>query len=279
MAKEQDNQIAILYSGGTDSTCAAYLMAERFQKIDLLTIQRFGFFSIDKCYRNVSLLREKFPDVIFVHKILKADSLAEYLNYNRFFRNVLKYGFFALSNCVICCLVNHFKALIYCLENRIFNIADGVTREWPFFPSHMEPVIAQFRQMYSRFNINYLTPVYDFDVPEVFTFIDKIYLDPKLRSGEGEGQDYIAGRTTGKFLFEKGILPAPDVKGTRLDHNMQPKCLQFVLHHIFLQWYFMPRYDYRKFEEMTAEFLKEKINDFVMLIEHEPRKLKQIISK
>lgn len=279
MIKEKDNEIAILYSGGTDSTCAAYLMAERFQKINLLTIQRYGIFSVDKSCRNVSALREKFPAVIFIHNILKADSLAEYLNYSRFFRNLLKYGFFTLSNCFICCLVNHFKALIYCLENEIVNVADGVTREWPFFPSHMEPVIEQFRQMYSRFNINYLTPVYDFDIPAAFTFIDKIYSDQKLHFKEGDAQDYIAGRTTGRFLFEKGILPAPNVKGTGLDHSMQPKCLQFVLHHIFLRGYFMHRYDYRRFEEVTAEFLKEKISDFIMLIEHHPRKLKQIIDK
>jgi len=277
MMKEQNNEIAILYSGGTDSTCVAYLMAERFQKVNLLTIQRFGFSSVDKSGRNVSPLSEKFPAVIFVHKILKADSLAEYLNYSHFFRNLSKYGFFTLSNCVICCLVNHFRVLIYCLENGIVNVADGVTREWPFFPSHMEPVIAQFRQMYSRFNINYLTPVYDFDVQPAFTFIDKIYSDQSLHIEEGDVQEHIAGRTTGRFLFEKGILPAPNVKGTWLDHNMQPKCLQMVLHHIFLRGYFMPRYGHKRFEEMTAEFLKEKINDFVMLIEQKPQKLKRLI--
>jgi len=270
----RQNEIAILYSGGTDSTCAASIMAEEFKIIHLLTFKRFGLFSIENSCRNVDILKEKFPSTIFIHKIIDIDRLAKYISYSHFIQDLFKYGFFILSNCIFCGLIHHFGALIYCLDNKITNVADGSTREWPFFPTHMEKVISEFREMYTRFNIKYYTPVYNFELPSPFRFIDKIYT---LRESDREiNNDNPCKKTTGRYLFKLGILPSSDVKGTNLDHKMQPRCLQFILHHLYLYWYFMPLHDYSKFELITLKFLREKINYLVTLIERNPKKVKKL---
>lgn len=268
------NEIAILYSGGTDSTCTATIMAKKFEIIHLLTFDRLGFFSIENASHNVYVLREKFPTNRFIHKIIKVDRLAKYISYGRFIQDMFKYGFFMLSNCIICGLVHHFRTLIYCLDNKVFNVADGVTKDWPFFPTHMEKVILEFREMYSRFNIVYHTPVYDFDVDPPMNFMEKICFKEKT-DVETENYGYFK-KTTGKYLFDLNIFTSSNVKGTKLDHKMQPRCFQFILHHIFLYWYFMTRYDYTDFESITLQFLREKINNLAELVEKNPLKINKI---
>lgn len=267
------SEAVVLYSGGTDSTCAAAIMAGEFDRIHLLTFKRFGFSCVENASRNVGLLKKKFATVIFKHEFIDVDRLLRYIGYSRFFQDIFKYGYFTLSNCVFCCLAGHFRALYYCLDNKISDIADGVTREWSFFPSHMEKAILLFRQMYSEFGIKYYTPVYDFDVPEPARFIDK--LSPG-RTLPKDNIDY-PKNTTGNYLYKLGILPSVNVKGTALDHNMQPICFQFILHHIFIYWYYMATHDYRDFELLTLRFLKEKIDIFVKVTKESPLRLKKII--
>lgn len=271
------NEIAILYSGGTDSTCAVAIMAQKFQKIHLLTFKRFGIYSVENASRNVNILRKKFPSNQFTHKIITVDRLAKHIIYFRFIQNIFKYGFFTLSNCVNCCLIHHFRILIYCLENHIANVADGATKEWPFFPSHMEKVILEFKKMYTHFKITYHTPVYNFGLSSAVRFIDKIYPIRKLDLDIGSNSDNYCKETTGNYLFTLGIFPLPNLKGTDLDHKMQPRCFQFILHHIYLYWYSMVRHDYVDFEFTTLQFIKQKINSFVNLIEKNTKRINEII--
>lgn len=267
-----DKEVAILYSGGTDSTCVAAIMAEKFQAVHLLTFLRFGFYCIENSKNNINVLKLNFPATVFIHKIINVDRLAMYLTYHNYIYNIFKYGFFVLSNCLICGLINHFRALVYCLDNKISKLADGSTRDWIFFPTHMDKVILELRCMYAHFNIEYLTPVYNFDLFSPPKFIDKIYPSSPYDKETNK-------KTTGNYLFEKGIFKSPNIKGTDFDRKMQPRCFQFILHHIYIYWYFMIRYEYTDFEAITLKFFKEKINDFVKLIENEPKKVRKIILK
>lgn len=272
----EPEEIAIMYSGGTDSTCAAAILAEKYERIHLLTFKRLGIYSVKNTEANVNILRERFPKTEFMHKIIEIDRLARFINYNNFFSDIFKYGLFTLSNCVVCCLVNHFGILVYCLENNIKNVADGSTRDWSFFPSHMEKVILLFRQMYVKFGIEYHTPVYDFDTPAPIEFIDKIYADKKLATEPKVTQQH--KNTTGNYLYKLGIFPSSNIKGTSRDHEMQPRCMQFILHHIYIYWYFMALHDYSDFEEITLRFIKEKQDNFIKLTETEFSRLKEFVS-
>lgn len=273
---DKHNEIAILFSGGTDSTCAAAIMAGKFDKVNLLTFNRFGIFSIENSKNNVKTLRKKFPSVAFEQRIINADHLVEHLSHNNFFCNLFKYGFLTLSNCMICSLVNHFGALIYCLNNDIRDIADGSTKDWIFFPSHMEKVIVLFRQMYKKFNINYHTPVYNFDVPPPISFMDKIY-PGGLSEPENRNRNFDR-KTTGKYLYDLGFFSSSNIKGTDVDHKMQPRCLQFILHHIYVYWYFLVLHDYARFELKTLQFIGDKIDYFSALVEKNPQKANAMIS-
>ena len=53
------NETATLFSGGTDSTLTAALMADKFDKIHLITYDRFAFSSVMNPMVNVKKLRDK----------------------------------------------------------------------------------------------------------------------------------------------------------------------------------------------------------------------------
>ena len=273
----KQGEIAILYSGGSDSSCAAAIMANEFNVIHLLTFDRLGFSQIENSNFNLETFRNKFPQTVFIHKIINVDRLAKFISCENSFKDLFKYGFFVLSNCIICGLINHFRMLLYCLDNNINNVADGSTREWPFFPTHMEKVILEFKNMYANFNIQYHTPVYDFETPPFIRLIDKVY---PVRGIEGEsGSGNIYKKTTGNYLFQSGIFPSADVKGTQLDHHIQPHCLQFILHHVYLYWYFMAWHNYEDFEAVTLRFIRDKLNRLMKLVENNPDKIKELIKE
>jgi len=264
--------IAILYSGGTDSVCASAIMAETFEIVHLLTFYRLGFFEINNSDKNVGRLNSVLSPTVFIHKKINIERLARHLTHDKFMRDILKYGFFTLSNCLVCGLINHLGALVYCLNNKITNIADGSTRDWSFFPSHMEKVIGEIKTMYSRFGIIYHTPVYDFSPAVPVSFMDKIYNSDNKKAATNMN-------TTGEYLHRIGIFDSPDLKGTAFDHQMQPRCFQFILHHIFIFWYFMFRHNYADFERVTLKFTWQKISDFSAMIEKNPEKIKKLLGK
>jgi hypothetical protein len=135
----------------------------------------------------------------------------------------------------------------------------------------MEKIILELKNMYAEFNINYDTPVYDFDVPRHPRFIDKILPSNHLEEEQGR-------KTTGDYLFKLGILPFSNLKGSVIDHGMQPRCFQFVLHHIYVYWYFMAKNDYGDFEKVTLQFFKNSINRFIKCFKDKPEKLKKLIN-
>ena len=234
-------------------------MAETFGRVHLLTFQRFGFFDIENSACNIDRLRRRFPSTQFIHRIINIEDLTRAIFYSQFSRMIMRYGLFSLSNCLICGLVNHFAALLYCLDNKITDIADGSTRDWSFFPSHMENVILEIKNMYSAFGLIYHTPVYNFDLAYPVSLMDKVY-------GSECRKPQLSKNTTGEYLYRIGIFDSPSLKGTEFDHKMQPRCFQFILHHIYIYWYFMVRYDYHRFEMVTVKFSREKINDFVQVV-------------
>ena len=77
---EKSEKVAILYSGGTDSTCAASILTEKFREIHLITFKRLGFSCLENSNYNVNNLKEKFPNTIFIHRIISIDVLSKYIN-------------------------------------------------------------------------------------------------------------------------------------------------------------------------------------------------------
>lgn len=273
-------EIVVLYSGGTDSTCTAALMAEKFNKVHLITYKRFGLFSVVNSSLNVKKLENKFGEDKFVYRLIKLDKLFKKVSYTQYLKNIIKYRFFLLSTCGLCKLAMHIRTLVYCLDNNIKHVCDGASKGMRFFPAQMQGVIEEIKNLYKRYGITYSTPVFDLDSPQHNGFIDRLHLEEFSSDEEKIREDNKI--TSGKILFEKGLMPAKDVKGTDLDHKMQPRCFQFILFNIFVHWYYLSSNPYEEYEKKIVDFYKEKIREFDKLIaqyleESKKSKLKKLL--
>jgi len=261
-------EIAVAYSGGTDSTCAAAVVCERFDAVHLLTYHRLGLFSSVNSRKNAEKLQNKFGNDKVTHRIIKLSRLYDYASDERYFHYISKYGFFNLSGCGICKLAIHIRTLIWCLENNIKNACDGSTRDLYLFPTQIEKINNEVKKMYAHFDLSYETPVYNFDLPDTVDLWDKMGISEKLRiQTTKEPKKQEKKNTTGRRLYELGLMPAENVKGTALDQHMQSRCFQFILFNIYLLWAYFPWHTYEEFEKKLVSLYREKIEHFVTLIE------------
>lgn len=264
----ENKGIAILFSGGTDSTLTAALMAEKFKRIYLITYSRFGLFSINNATTNVKKLKDRFKNTHFHHHIINISRLFDYVAYEHYFHYLIKHGFFLLSTCGLCKLTMHIRTIIFCIENGVVEVCDGANKNMYLFPDQMASVMKEIKKMYAHFGINYTSPVFELENPDIGGFIARLGMEEmpvfmeKAVHLDKERKD-----TTGYKLFELGLMPSENVKGSRLDHNMQPRCFQFILFRIFAQWYYLSNHTYNEYENKTLQFFREKIESFTHLLE------------
>ncbi|MBN1913386.1 MAG: hypothetical protein JW788_03190, partial [Candidatus Omnitrophica bacterium] len=126
----------------------------------------------------------------------------------------------------------------------------------------------EFKKMYARYGINYETPVFDFKDPQVDYFA-------KYNFAVQESQDSVSPRnnpTTGDILFDLGIFPQRNLKGTSEDHRMQGRCLQLILFNIFATWYYLPYRSLEEYKKVASGFIREKIAYFLPLVDEYAKK-------
>lgn len=260
MAKIKNKSVAILFSGGTDSTLTSALLTEQFDEIHLLTYDRFGFHSTDNTNEQFKLLAEKYVNIKFVHKILNIDKIFKHITYDDYFNNLKNFGFFNLSTCGLCKLSMHVKTVDYCLENNIKTVADGANKAMFMFPDQMKPVIDVFKSLYHEHGIEYINPVFNIDAPEEKDFLEKE--DLHFLKADNKDHDEIndeSSDTTGLRLYQLGLAPSPNVKGSHYDKKRQPRCFQFVLFNIFAKKYYMEGHTYEEYLNRSVSFYSSKV--------------------
>jgi len=259
--ERKTTKVAVLFSGGTDSTASAALLTESFEEIHLLTYDRHGFYNADNSVNNARRLADRFPHVRFIHRIFETTPLAKWIANHKRWRYIRKYGFFTLQNCGHCALANHIGTLGYCLRHGIDNLADGITYDWPFFPGHMDKVIAELKIFHRKFGITYHTPVLHFDVEEPPHYFEKI--SPAFHKVSKDS----AANTTGKLLFKLGLSETTNYKGSEKDRTVQARCYQFAVPNMFIYWVFRGVERWDDYEKIVHAYFSELLDDSKILIE------------
>jgi len=261
-----NSDTAVIFSGGTDSTCAAALAAEKHSRVHLLTYYESATERQCAPRRNLEALRARFPATEFYPHFVSVDRLVRHLSYDKYWHYLRTQKALVLATCGFSTLSWHACTILYCLENGIHTVSDGLTRELMHFPGHMDEVIDVSRNLYSRFGIEYSNPVRDWAVPADRQFIDQVIVNT-------HGGDFILEennalrKTTGRYLHDIGIMPSPDVKGTNLDRLMQQDCYPFAVYNIMTFWCFLAWEPYPKFCDRMRSLFAEKAEDVRLLIE------------
>lgn len=258
-------RVAILYSGGTDSTAAAALMAQQFDEIHLLNYRRLGFAGSENSSYNARKLAARFPDKRFIHWIYETTPLVRWVAGHRRLHHVTRHGFMTLQNCGHCALANHVATLAHCLHHDVHHLADGITRDWPFFPGHMDPVIERLRGLAKRFDITYHTPVLHCDIDRPMPYVAKI-----VAPGKAMAPDPTAN-TTGRILLGLGLSETENYKGTAIDRKAQARCWQFMLPNVFIHWVCRAAERPKEYEAKVTAYFDELIDDSTVLLEEHAR--------
>ena len=248
---------AVLYSGGTDSTFVALLMAEEFDRVHLLTYRRTGMFGVENSERNVERLIAHTGPGRFVRPrpYPCVDGIFRHLSYHDYRGNLRRHGFFNLTTCGNCKLAMHVQSILYCAANGVGTLRDGANRGMTIFPAQMAPVLPMIRALYERYGVEYDTPIYDLEDSQGLDFGSRLHGLSKQRP------DPLASgmRTAGTELYQRGLLPAPDVKGTPEDRKMQARCYQFALFNVFVRWYYLQRHSYDDYVAGVVRYYSEQI--------------------
>lgn len=154
-------ELVLLFSGGTDSTCTAVLMQDKYEKIHLITYDRLGFLNTRNSQNSALELKKKFGQNKFIHTIINIDKLFKKISYSNYFRDILQYKFFLLSTCGLCKLAMHWQTIIYSHNNNIKEVCDGSNQEMMSDPSQNKEILKEMKLLYDEFGIIYFNPIFN----------------------------------------------------------------------------------------------------------------------
>jgi PP-loop superfamily ATP-utilizing enzyme len=150
--------VALLFSGGRDSSLACGVLAKKGYKIHLLTFNNGATIRQDLAEHRYKELSEKFPDAIIKRAIIPSYGLFKDLGLKNLEKDIKKYETNLI--CMGCKLSMHVISLIYCLENDIPIIADGYTDYQKKWIEQMPEAIEAVKKFHEEYHIKYINPVY-----------------------------------------------------------------------------------------------------------------------
>jgi predicted subunit of tRNA(5-methylaminomethyl-2-thiouridylate) methyltransferase len=270
---DKKNTCAILFSGGTDSTLAAVLQEEYFNEIHLLTFDRLGIASVENSKVNAQMLIDKYGAERIKHIIINIDKIFKHISYENYISNIRKHGLMNLSTCGLCKLSMHIQTISYCNDNSIVDVADGANQGMDMFPAQMKPVIDQMKTLYLKFGITYSNPVFDYEFPDEGSFLSMENANMLMSLPQKNSEKEMKKMTAGRVLYEKGLAPLPNVKGSDYDRKRQPRCFQFILFKTFANKYFLADNTYEEYVDKTVDFFDDKIKVAEEVLNEDKKKI------
>jgi PP-loop superfamily ATP-utilizing enzyme len=157
-----NERIAVLFSGGRDSTIIATAFCNAFPngELHLLFIDNGVCSNIDKPYQQYENIRKLFPlsKIIFetkqIYKLMNRVSIREIES------DFTKYHFSTLLVCVSCKLAMFYAITQYAKEKGINYVVDGFSTRQNHFPEQTQVFIEARQQIDST--LTYCSPLYDF---------------------------------------------------------------------------------------------------------------------
>jgi hypothetical protein len=239
------DRVAHCFSGGTDSTLAAVYLAEKFDKVYLLTFRTPTTHQEEEATARYEKLVEKFGPDRFEHIFMDNTKIIRDVYYSHFWRDVQKWGLFKANFCGACKTAATIAAARFCVENDIRYLASGANKEYgvsEFFIGQMPATIPIFDEFLAKYGITGLAPVYDVERSD-------------------------------KALYEMGFLE--DWKGAKfgllldgmaaceaLRKRGQIACDQDTLTTIYSLGYCIPMKGHEKFQELSVEYTKAMFDEF-----------------
>lgn len=222
---ETQSAVAVMFSGGTDSTFAAWTQVPLYDQIHLVTFYRHGLRKPQNTREAVARLKGAFPHKdIHHHQVdfediyqmiippklkLEVQSAVLRQEIQPLWENSDNHGtgerdyaadvhrLFQANECLQCKTAMDLAAIKFCLDNGITSICDGSNTEQLDDGSQLEDVKQIAQQIFKQFGIHYFSPVF--------------HIPPEKR---------------GKALYEEGITDHMDHKRLEKTHQIPSRQIQ-----------------------------------------------------
>jgi hypothetical protein len=193
------------FSGGADSTLCAAFLAEKHERIHLLTYDRVSFMGSNQTEPRFERLCRVYGRSRFVRKVVSIESLHRRICFDRYLSIAARFGL-AVTALTFSKLAMHWYSCLYAIENGIHVVADGAVPYMDLYPDQNEDIcLRQLRAFYGEFGVEYQNPV--------FSIAEQVE----------------------QMLYDKGITDQPIVRGTASDKQVT-YAEQIVLA-LFLKYY------------------------------------------
>ncbi|NOZ02602.1 MAG: hypothetical protein GXP54_12030 [Deltaproteobacteria bacterium] len=245
MEKTNGNQVSLMFSGGVDSTTAALRLAEKYDRVHLLTFRNgYGHYRLNRTRKRVKELKRHAGDR-FVHhmesvqplfEMMLADALEDYRRAGS--------GFVW---CLGCKMAMHTQSVLYNLRHGIREMTDGSSQSTGEMVEQMLLAVYMVREFYEHYGIEYRTPVYTIPREEEIENLRKrrfrmgwrigdrfLGIQPKCRPGELYYLPFLVlnqppthdEEKVSRFLREKRELAHAYIEKRCLDEGIAPGIAQ-----------------------------------------------------
>ena len=222
---DEKTAVAVMFSGGTDSTYAAWSQSPNYDRIHLVTFFRHGLRKSQNTKEAFDRLKGACPDKEIHHHEIDFEEIYQMITPKKEKLDAqlavlnqeidplwdksghLKQGerdlaadlqrLFQANECLQCKIAMDLAAIKFCLDNGISSICDGSNTEQLDDGSQLEDVKQIARQIFKRFGINYFSPVFHVSVEE-----------------------------RGKVLFDAGITDHLNHKHLEKNHQLPSRQIQ-----------------------------------------------------
>ena len=153
-------EVALMFSGGVDSTFAALRLSERFEKVSLLTYSNeYAHYHLKRARRRFYELRKIAGDK-FSHEIISIKDIFDEVVLRELDDDYKTYssGFIW---CMGCKIVMHARTIMYNLEKGISCSCDGASLATAEMVEQMPASLREIKDFYAYNKIDYSLPVYN----------------------------------------------------------------------------------------------------------------------
>ena len=181
-------QIAVMFSGGTDSTFAAMTQIQRYNRVHLVTFYRKGLMKPENAEEAVARLRTAFPDREIIHHQYDFEDIYQMITPHAEKAQVqqavlkqeiaplwkdphgMKHGrekykanmrrLFMANECLQCKIAMYIGAIRFCKENTIESLCDGSNTEQIDDGSQVEAVKTMAGFIFKYCGIDFTSPAF-----------------------------------------------------------------------------------------------------------------------
>ncbi len=171
----KEKEIALMFSGGVDSTATAIMLAERYDKVHLVTYKNgYGHYYHHRTRKRVDELNKALGNK-FIYTLMSTKKYFDQIVVNSVLKDYAEYrsGFIWFMGCK---MAMHMRSAVYCMENGLRYMTDGSNEDTNEMVEQMLISLTLIRFFYGNYGVHFGTPVYDIERDESRQLIKKLGL-------------------------------------------------------------------------------------------------------